>query len=85
MATAKKPAAIVVHRDKLGRELALGDIVATCNHNSLTIARITKFNPKMLNLTSIEQYAHVNLKYPVDTVKLDGPEVVMWLLKHSSK
>ncbi len=65
------------HRDILGRVLNVGDHVAYPESNTMRIGKIEKLNPKMVK---IQGRWSVN-KYPTDTVKLEGPDLVMYLLK----
>lgn len=75
----------LVHRDKLGTELALGDFVAFSDHNKLGLGRITKINPKMIKLSAIQKptkyYQREYNKYPYDCVKLDPQLVSFYILK----
>ena len=74
-----------VHRDQLGRELALGDCVAYPASNSLVIGVIRKLNPKMIGVKRIgtRGWGSEKNKYPNDCVKLDGPEVTMFIIKNA--
>lgn len=65
------------HRDILNRVLSVGDYVAYPDSNHLKMGKIEKINPKMIR---IQGRWSVN-KYPKDTVKLEGPDLVMHLLK----
>ncbi len=65
------------HRDILGRVLNVGDHVAYPESNTMRIGKIEKLNPKMVK---IQGRWSVN-KYATDTVKLEGPDLVMYLLK----
>ena len=65
------------HRDILGRVLAVGDHVAYPDSNMMKLGKIEKLNPKMVK---IQGRWSVN-KYPEHTVKLEGPDLVMYLLK----
>jgi hypothetical protein len=76
------------HRDKLGRMLAVGDAVCYPSHNSLGLGTIKKINPKMIKVfeagrANSKWYSGSN-KYPQDLVKIDGPEVTMYLLRMNS-
>jgi hypothetical protein len=74
------------HRDKLGRLLSVGDAVCYPYHNSLELGTVKKLNPKMVKVWEVGRhsmwYTGAN-KYPGDLVKVDGPEVSMYLLKMS--
>lgn len=84
MTSEKKVVAVIEHRDKLGRLLAVGDAVCYPDRNSLELGTVKKLNPKMVKVheagISGTWYSGSN-KYPQDLVKVDGPEVTMYLLK----
>jgi hypothetical protein len=69
------------HKDILGRVLAVGDHVAYPESNNLRLGRIDKLNPKMVRVTTGRNWIPTVNKYPIDIVKLDGPDLVMYLLK----
>ena len=69
------------HKDILGRVLAVGDHVAYPDSNSLRLGKIDKLNQKMVRITTGKEWRSTVNKYPIDTVKLDGPDLVMYLLK----
>ena len=76
------------HKDKLGRVLAVGDAVCYPASNSLELGTVKKLNPKMVKVyeagrASSKWYTGSN-KYPQDLVKVDGPEVTMYLLRKNS-
>jgi hypothetical protein len=71
------------HKDKLGRVLALGDCVVYPQSNSLAFGTIKKFNPKMIKVCPVGSKWEQN-KYPEDIVKVEGPEVTVYLLKRNS-
>jgi hypothetical protein len=71
--------------DKLGKLLAVGDAVCYPDRNSLELGTVKKLNPKMVKVfeagrENSKWYSGSN-KYPQDLVKIDGPEVTMYLLK----
>lgn len=69
------------HKDKLGRPLAVGDCVAYPDgNNTLKIGLIDKLNPKMLRVKEFKK-TYTSNKYPHETVKLDGPDISMYILK----
>lgn len=77
-----------VHLDRLGREILLDDCVAYPQSNSLQIGIVVKLNKKMVGVrpAASKYRAHSNTnKYPSDLVKLDGPEVTLYLLKHQAQ
>jgi hypothetical protein len=69
------------HRDILGRLLAVGDHVAYPDSNGLRLGKLDKLNQKMVRVTTGREWRSTVNKYPIDTVKLDGPDLVMYLLK----
>lgn len=69
------------HKDILGRVLNVGDYVTYPDANHLKMGKIDKLNQKMVRVTTGRQWSPTVNKYPIDTVKLDGPELVMYLLK----
>lgn len=84
MGTAKTLKETVEHKDRLGQPLLLGDCVAYPSHNSLEIGVIKKLNAKMLRVVPAraDRYrGDGSLKYPSDLIKLQGPEVTMYMLK----
>lgn len=69
------------HKDILGRVLNVGDHVAYPDSNHLRIGKIDKLNQKMVRVTTGREWRSTVNKYPLDTTKLDGPDLVMYLLK----
>ena len=78
---------IPVHRDQLGRELNMGDCVAYPQSNTLVIGVVRKINPKMIGVRKIGKrgWGTEKNKYPSDCVKLEGPEVTMFIIKHAGE
>jgi len=73
------------HKDKLGRDLKLGDCVAFPRSNMLYIGKVVKLNPKMIGveeLNSKKQWTYSGNKYPNDCVILDGADVTFYMLSH---
>lgn len=68
------------HKDILGREIGVGDVVAMASHNSLAVAIVEKLNPKMVKVKRPGSSWTQN-KYPQDLIKIDGPEAMVYLLK----
>ena len=73
--------AIPEHRDILNRVLAVGDYVAYPDSNTMKMGKIDKLNQKMVRVTTGKEWRSTVNKYPKDTVKLDGPDLTMFLLK----
>lgn len=75
----------ITHKDRLGRELQVGDCVAVAHQNQLMIGLIKKLNPKMIKVSELgTRYRSEYNKYSSECVRLDGPEVSMYLLKHKT-
>ena len=73
---------IPAHCDLLGRIINVGDCVAMPMGNSLQIAKVTKLNPKMVQVSRIgTRYSSTTNKYPSDLVILDSQDVTMFILK----
>ena len=75
---------IFEHKDKLGRVLAIGDCVVYPDGNTLDIGTIKKFSPKMIRVQEVptgKWKGREKSKYPNDMVKVEGPEVTMFLIK----
>lgn len=71
----------ILHTDLLGRNISLGDYVAFPDSNTLKIGVVDKINPKMLRLIPRGRKWTVN-KYPHDVVRLEGPDLTVFLLKN---
>ena len=77
----------IVHKDKLGRVLNIGDAVCYPDRNSLEFGTVRKINPKMITVWEIGRHGTWytgSRKYPQDLIKVEGPEVTMYLLKANS-
>lgn len=74
------------HFDKLGRPLTKGNCIAFAHHNDLRIGIVTKVCPVMISITELDgqRIPSTYRKYPQDMVIVDGPEVTMYCLKHST-
>lgn len=79
---------IPIHKDKLGRTLAINDFVAYPHSNALAIGKITKLNPKMVKVLEVGTTTRYRRgeynKYPDDTVRIEGSEVTFYILKNSA-
>ncbi|NBO29556.1 MAG: hypothetical protein EBV10_10005 [Synechococcaceae bacterium WB6_1A_059] len=73
--------------DKLGKKLIPGDVVAYPHQNKLALGVVIRLNPKMVRIKAIVKSKwgspEIN-KYPDDCVKIEGPEISMYLIKHSN-
>lgn len=77
----------ISHRDRLDRKINLGDCVAFSFSSHLCIGIIDKLNPKMVRIKELGRKSNWTgsyNRYPQDVVLLQGPEVSIYLLKHSS-
>lgn len=80
----KVPKPAPEHRDKLGRLLKVGDCVAYPSHNSLEVGTIKKLNNIMVKVSKLGPSHYKSdgkNKYPADVVLLDGPDVMMYVLR----
>jgi hypothetical protein len=78
---------LIVHKDKLNNELAVGDFVVYPNRNSLVFGKVMKLNNKMVGVYPVmgKRYGDRNSnKYPHDLVRLDPKDMTWYLLKNSS-
>jgi hypothetical protein len=66
-------------RDKLGRVLSVREYVAYADANQLRLGTIVKINPKMLRIKGLGASWEIN-KYSVDTIRIEGPDLTMYLL-----
>lgn len=73
--------AVIEHRDLLDQEIKIGDLVACADHNNLLIGTVEKLNPKMIGVKFMGYRSHKN-KYPKDMIVVDGPQAMIYLLKH---
>ena len=72
----------VVHKDKLGRTIAIGDFVAFPQSNSLSVGKITKLNPNMVKVLVLPRARTDYNKYPDDVVKLEASDMTWFMLKN---
>lgn len=78
----------LIHKDKLGRIIKVGDAVCYPYRNSLEFGTVKKLNAKMIKVWEVGKQSiwyNGSNKYPNDVVIVEGPEVTMYLLKMSSK
>ena len=88
MATGVKvPKEPIVHKDKLGRLISVGDFVAYPIRNSLEFGKVMKLNNKMVGVvpavSKYKIYGNTN-KYPADLVRLEAQDMTWYILKNSS-
>lgn len=70
----------IEHKDLLGRVLSVGDVVAMASSNTMYVGTVDKLNPKMVKVKMLGR-GWTNNKYSSDLVKIEGPEVTMYILK----
>lgn len=84
MAVTKEP---IVHKDKLGRVINVGDFVAYPQRNSLEFGKVMKLNNKMVGVIpavpKYKVYGNTN-KYPSDLVRLEAQDMTWYILRNSS-
>lgn len=76
----------VIHLDKLGQELNVGNYVVGCHHNSVYICRILKINKVMIRIQDIRHNKYDEdgwLVYPNQTVKLSGEDATAYILRYA--
>jgi hypothetical protein len=76
------------HQDKLGRDLAIDDAVAFPHHNGLLVGKVTKLNPKMISIQSVDTHRRKwndsdYRKYPQETVRLDAVDLTVYILRNA--
>jgi hypothetical protein len=71
------------HKDKLGRELAVGDAVCYPSSNMLCIGTVIKLNNKMVKVQNVGSWRSDHNKYPGDIIKLEGADVTFYVLQNT--
>ena len=74
-------------KDRLERDLAVGDCVVYVDSGRLEIGSILKITPKMVKVARVGSrgyWSRGTLKYPNDLVKLEGQDLTLYLLKNAS-
>ena len=68
--------------DILGQPVVVGCHVAVPRRNSLLICRVTKISPKMIHVKNVDTTWPTEFMIrPGDSVRLDGPDVLAYILK----
>ena len=73
-------------KDFLEQELKIGDnvIMITPNYRDLKLAQVVKFTAKNVRVAYNDQYGKGNLlQHSSQLVRVEGPVVTKYLLKHS--
>jgi len=87
MAVEKKAKDPIVHKDKLGRSINVGDFVAYPIRNSLQFGKVMKLNAKMVGVVPAVSkypiYGNTN-KYPDDLVRLEASDMTWYIIKNSA-
>lgn len=76
-------AKIPEHKDKLGRELAVGDAVCYPSSNMLYIGTVIKLNNKMVKVQKVGSRGYESNKYPDDIIKLEGADITFYVLQNT--
>jgi hypothetical protein len=72
------------HKDLLGNPITTDSKLAVSHHNDLIICSVVKINPKMLRVRPINSRYRAGdgyLVYPSQTVVVDGPDVMAYILR----
>lgn len=72
------------HKDKLGRDISIGDFVAYPGHNSLYVGKVTKLNPKMVKVLQLPRAKVEHNKYSSDTIRLEQKDMTWFMLKNGA-
>lgn len=73
------------HVDKLGQQLALDDVVAYPDGNSMCIGIVKKLNPKQISINRVHKQRwgnNIHYKYPEDLVKIPGELATIYIIKN---
>ena len=78
-----------VRVDRLGQTLSEGTVVAALKSNTLVIAKVLRFTPKMVKLAPLDSTGYWRIKsefnvYANDVVCVDEQAVTMYLLRKKS-
>lgn len=76
------------HVDKLGQPLALDDIVAYPDGNSMQIGIVKRLNPKRISVNKVTKHRwrnSVQYKYPEDLVKIPGELAIIYILQNQGE
>lgn len=70
-------------KDILGQDIIVGCHVAAPSGNLLKICKVVKISPKMLHVECVQKvgYNDSYMIYPERTVRLDGPDVLAYILR----
>lgn len=75
---------IIKHKDILGNPINENSKLAVSRHNNLKICSIVKLSPKMLRVKPLDNPNYRGegyLVYPNQTVVVDGPDVLAYILR----
>jgi hypothetical protein len=68
------------HKDKLGRQITVGSKVAVSRRNALRLCSVVKVHPIMLSVSPVNANGEF-LVYPSDSIVIDGPDLLAYVLK----
>ena len=72
---------VLEHKDLLGDDISVGDIVATHYSGMLSIGRVVRMTKKMVQLKGINHTYSNRLVYPKDCLRMDSEAMTMFVLK----
>jgi hypothetical protein len=74
----------IQHKDVLGNPILSTSKLAVAYKNNLYVCSILKITPKMMRVKSLKaSYQKEMIVYPGNTVVVDGPDVLAYMLKGS--
>ena len=71
-----------MHKDILGNEIKVDDIVVYPDHNRMKIGSVKKNAPKMVMVQAVGK-KYTDRKYPTEVLVVDDPKITMYLLKNT--
>ena len=85
--TTKVVKELPVHKDRIGKEIALEDYVVYPDRNHLSIGLVKKINNKMVGVSKLVKnkrgysWSSYSNKYPEDLVIVEGARVTMIIMQ----
>ncbi len=74
------------HTDIVGREITVGALVASAGYNRLTMGVVISLTAKMIKIKEFSKFSgKTKLRYPDDSVVIDGPEATIYILTNGGK
>ena len=72
----------MIHTDIIGREISVGDIVSAYYSKRLLVCKVTKLNPKMIQMQPFKIKYKIN-RYANEVTLLPIQDVTSYILKES--